>query len=53
MIYWLVKIMSYINIGDYNGKKLPVKKYADYLKAVSLNANTKVLTLILNSMVPG
>lgn len=35
----------FVEKEDYNGKKLPVKKYADYLKAVSLNANTKVLTL--------
>lgn len=35
----------FVEKEDYNGKKSSEKKYADYLKAVSLNANTKVLTL--------
>lgn len=35
----------FVEQEDYTGKKSSQKKYADYLKAVSLNANTKVLTL--------
>lgn len=35
----------FVEKEDYNGKKSSEKKYADYLKAVSLDANTKVLTL--------
>ena len=35
----------FVEKEDYNGKKSSVKKYANYLKAISLNANTKVLAL--------